>query len=83
MVLTGLALFLLAYWEFTISEIPLGLFSIRHSNHGTVFTVILVAKLLTATVLISRGLLRLWRQKNAVPHPHGLSTHSHSLQPKG
>lgn len=59
MALTGLALSALAVWELSIGEIPLGLFSIRHAGQANLFNTIIVLKLLTCALLLSRGLLRL------------------------
>lgn len=56
-ILTGLALSLLAFWELSIAEIPLGLFSISHSGQATLFTGIILLKLLVAAMLLSRGLM--------------------------
>ncbi len=56
MILTGVSLSLLAYWELGIGEIPLGLFSISHSTHTLLFSSIILLKLLISAVLISLGL---------------------------
>jgi hypothetical protein len=59
MILTGLALSLLAFWEVAIGEIPLGLFSIDHAGERSLFSAIIVFKLLLSALLFSRSLLRL------------------------
>lgn len=59
MILTGLALSLLAFWEVAIGEIPLGLFSIGHADERSLFSAIIVCKLLLSALLFSRSLLRL------------------------
>jgi len=57
--LTGLALSLLAGWEISIGEIPLGLFSISYSGHSTLFATVITIKLLVSATLLTRSLLRL------------------------
>jgi hypothetical protein len=57
MALTGLALSLLACWEVSIGEIPLGLFSISHAGQTSLFDSLIVLKLLVSALLISRSLL--------------------------
>jgi hypothetical protein len=59
MILTGLALTLLACWEVGIGEIPLGLLSIDHAGKTSLFSAIIVFKLLLAALLFSRSLSRL------------------------
>jgi hypothetical protein len=59
MILTGLALTLLAFWEVAIGEIPLGLLSVDHADQRSLFSAIIVCKLLLAALLFSRSLLRL------------------------
>ena len=56
MILTGVSLSLLAYWELGIGEIPLGLFSISHGTHALLFSSIILLKLLISAVLITLGL---------------------------
>jgi len=69
--LTGLAVVLLAFWELTISEIPLGLFSIRQDEHVVIFDAILLGELLLASILISRTLLQHYRTcRHPVSHGH-------------
>jgi len=63
--LTGLALALLAYWELTIGEIPLGLFAIRYHEHPAAFTILLGLELLLASVWLSRALLQWYRRSHA------------------
>ncbi len=55
-ILTGLALSLLAYWEMGIGEIPLGLFSISHTDQSLLFPSLILLKLLVSATLISLGL---------------------------
>ncbi len=66
MILTGLALSLLAGWELSIAEIPLGLFSINHATQEILFTGIIMLKFLVSAVLLSRGLLQLAREADAL-----------------
>lgn len=64
--LTGLALSLLAFWELSIGEIPLGLYAISHADKPLIFGTIILLKLLLASILISRSLMKHFRSK---PHP--------------
>ena len=74
MILTGLALSLLAGWELSIAEIPLGLFSISHASQEMLFTGIVMLKFLVSAVLFSRGLLQLTKGKptHLIPTPGSL-----------
>ncbi len=58
MILTGLSLSILVYWELVIGEIPLGLFSISQADHPMLFSTLILFKLLVSAVLISLGLRR-------------------------
>lgn len=69
--LTGLAIVLLAFWELMISEIPLGLFSIRQEEHVVTFDAILLGEILLASILISRAILQHYRARQlTLSHGH-------------
>lgn len=74
MILTGLCLSLLAYWELDIAEIPLGLFSISHTGHPAFYTGIILLKLFLSALLLSRGLLQLAAAHTAHPLLAGISS---------
>jgi len=84
MILTGLALSLLAGWELSIAEIPLGLFSISHATQEILFTGIIMLKFLVSAVLLSRGLLQLARGKptHLIPTHASLHCKLHQQQQK-
>lgn len=78
MILTGVSLSLLVYWELAIGEIPLGLFSISHVDQAMLFSGIILIKLLLSAVLISLGLRRLIGENRGVIN--SLLHHNHKTE---